>query len=334
MADADKKIRESIDERVYPGAPSQGADGGAETSDGAPGASRSQILARAVFAVSLVLVIGSGAYFALRPSPAPEVQQAGSAVVAADVDDADDARADDEMGSSDAGKPDRRSLRLMWMMRMMRVRTTKWGLPTPTPTGATGQKPRLRRVAAPARRLARPGVPLRLPRALRGSPLHIPAHRVLPALPMVRPPANRGLPAGQSAAHSGSSGSSGSSDGQAAGKPGAPSGSGSGSSGQATISVNVTVDSSSAGGSVSANTTVALAPSSTAYDALCATGLSVNSRKSAFGVYVAGIGGLSEFDHGGGSGWKYKVNGTFPNHSASVHELHDGDSVVWVYVTG
>ncbi|MFR3451818.1 MAG: hypothetical protein ACLTSX_09935 [Collinsella sp.] len=106
MADADKKIRESIDERVYPGAPSQGADGGAETSDGAPGASRSQILARAVLAVSLVLVIGSGAYFALRPSPAPEVQQAGSAVVAADVDDADDARADDETGSSDAG-PDR-----------------------------------------------------------------------------------------------------------------------------------------------------------------------------------------------------------------------------------
>ncbi len=124
MADADKKIHESIDERVYPGAPSQGADGGAETSDGAPGASRSQILARAVLAVSLVLVIGSGAYFALRasrsqilaravlavslvlvigsgayfalrPSPAPEVQQAGSAVVAADVDDADDARADD-----------------------------------------------------------------------------------------------------------------------------------------------------------------------------------------------------------------------------------------------
>ena len=91
---------------------------------------------------------------------------------------------------------------------------------------------------------------------------------------------------------------------------------------------------SSVGGSVSANTTVALAPSSTAYDALCATGFSVNSRNSAFGVYVAGIGGSSEFDHGGGSGWKYKVNGTFPNHSASVHELHDGDSVRWVYVTG
>ena len=285
MADADKKIRESIDERVYPGAPSQGADGGAETPDGASGASRSQILARAVLAVSLVLVIGSGAYFALRPSPAPEVQQAGSAVVAADVDDADDARADDEMGSSDAD-PDRGD---------GAKASAATGGGAGKADGSSGGS------AAPAEGAQ-----------------------------------------GQSAAHSGSSGSSGSSDGQAAGKPGAPSGSGSGSSGQqaaspqapATISVNVTVDSSSVGGSVSANTTVALAPSSTAYDALCATGLSVNSRNSAFGVYVAGIGGLSEFDHGGGSGWKYKVNGTFPNHSASVHELHDGDSVVWVYVTG
>lgn len=271
MADADKKMREPIDERVYPGAPSQGANGGAETSDGAPGASRSQILARAVLAVSLVLVIGSGAYFALRPSPAPEVQQAGSAVVAADVDDADDARADDEMGSSDAG-PDRGD---------GAKASASTGGGADKADGSSGGS------AAPAEGAQ-----------------------------------------GQSAAHSGSSGSSG--------------GSGSGSSGQqaaspqapATISVNVTVDSSSVGGSVSANTTVALAPSSTAYDALCATGLSVNSRNSAFGVYVAGIGGLSEFDHGGGSGWKYKVNGTFPNHSASVHELHDGDSVVWVYVTG
>ena len=282
MADADKKIRESIDERVYPGAPSQGADGGAETSDGVLGASRSQILARVVLAVSLVLVIGSRAYFALRPSPAPEVQQAGSAAVA---DDADDARADDEMGSSDAD-PDRGG-------GAKASASTDGG--ADKADGSSGGS------AAPAE-----GVQ------------------------------------GQSAAHSGSSGSSGSSDGQAAGKPGAPSGSGSGSSGQqaaspqapATISVNVTVDSSSVGGSVSANTMVALAPSSTAYDALCATGLSVNSRNSAFGVYVAGIGGLSEFDHGGGSGWKCKVNGTFLNHSASVHELHDGDSVVWVYVTG
>ncbi|MFR4570355.1 MAG: hypothetical protein ACLT5H_09660 [Collinsella stercoris] len=281
MADADKKIRESIDERVYPGAPSQGADGGAETSDGAPGASRSQLLARAVLAVSLVLVIGSGAYFALRPSPAPEVQQAGSAVVAADVDDADDARADDEMGSSDAD-PERGD---------GAKASASTGGGADKADGSSGGS------AAPAEGAQ-----------------------------------------GQSAAHSGSSGSSGSSDGQAASKPGSQQ-VGIGSSGQqaaspqapATIGVNVTVDSSSVGGSVSANTTVALAPSSTAYDALCATGLSVNSaiRPS---VYVAGIGGLSgstTVEAAGSTGQRH-----VPNHSASVHELHDGDSVVWVYVTG
>lgn len=280
MADADKKIRESIDERVYPGAPSQGASGAAETSDGAPGASRSQIIARAVLAVSLVLVIGSGAYFALRPSPAPEVQQVGSAAVAAD---ADDARTDDEEGLSDAG-----------LDHGDGAKASAGGDAGKT-DGSSGDSGASDEDAQ-----------------------------------------------GQSAARPGSSSSSEPSDDQAVGKPGDSSGSGSGSSGHqaaspqapATISVNVTVDSSSVGGSVSANTTVALAPSSTAYDALCATGLSVNSRNSAFGVYVAGIGGLSEFDHGGGSGWKYKVNGTFPNHSASVHKLHDGDSVVWVYVTG
>ncbi len=281
MADADKKIRESIDERVYPGASAHGADGGAAPPDGAPGASRSQLRARAVGAVSLGRV------------------------------------------------PDRRSLRLMWMMRMMRVRTTKWGLPTPTPTGATGQKPRLRRDADDARADDEMGSSDADPD--RGDGAKASASTGGGADKADGSSGGSAVPAegaqGQSAAHSGSSGFSGSPDGQAAGKPEAPSGSGSGSSGQqavspqapATISVNVTVDSSSAGGSVSADTTVALAPSSTAYDALCATGLSVNSRNSAFGVYVAGIGGLSEFDHGGGSGWKYKVNGTFPNHSASVH---------------
>ena len=172
MADADKKMREPIDERVYPGAPSQGAGGGAETSDGAPGASRSQIIARAVLAVSLVLVIGSGAYFALRPSPAPEVQQAGSAVVAADVDDADDARADDEMGSSDAD-PDRGD---------GAKASASTGGGADKADGSSGGS------AVPAE-------------GARGSPLHIPAHRVLPALPMVRPPANRGLPAGRDRAH-------------------------------------------------------------------------------------------------------------------------------------
>lgn len=101
----------------------------------------------------------------------------------------------------------------------------------------------------------------------------------------------------------------------------------------ATVTVRVVVDSSAVGGSVSADTTLSFDPGVSAYDALCGTGLSVNARDSGFGVYVAAIGGLAEKEHGGESGWKYSVNGTFPGYASSGYELKDGDVVKWVYVT-
>lgn len=100
-----------------------------------------------------------------------------------------------------------------------------------------------------------------------------------------------------------------------------------------TVTVRVIVDSSRAGSPVSADQTLTFEKGATAYDAVCGLGLSVNARNSSFGIYVAGIGGLAEFDHGGESGWKYSVNGTFPNHAADKSVLSDGDVVRWVYVT-
>lgn len=50
-------------------------------------------------------------------------------------------------------------------------------------------------------------------------------------------------------------------------------------------------------------------------------------------IYVKGINGLMEFDYGGMSGWKYKVNGTYPQTSAGACTLKDGDQVEWVYST-
>lgn len=100
-----------------------------------------------------------------------------------------------------------------------------------------------------------------------------------------------------------------------------------------TVTVRVIVDSSRAGNAVSADQTLTFEKGATAYDAVCALGLSVNARNTGFGIYVAGIGGLAEFDHGGESGWKYSVNGTFPNYSAGKAVLSDGDVVRWVYVT-
>ena len=78
--------------------------------------------------------------------------------------------------------------------------------------------------------------------------------------------------------------------------------------------------------------TFTFAKGATAYDALCALGLSVNAQNSAYGVYVSAIGGLAQFDHGSNSGWVFSVNGTSPNKSASAYVLSDGDVVSWYYV--
>lgn len=102
----------------------------------------------------------------------------------------------------------------------------------------------------------------------------------------------------------------------------------------ATITVAVSVDSSAVGSPVSLVTNVTLNQGATVYDALVATGLSVNAHSSQFGMYVVGIGGLAEKEHGGTSGWTYYHNGVFINNAASGTVLSDGDAVSWVYVAG
>jgi len=48
-------------------------------------------------------------------------------------------------------------------------------------------------------------------------------------------------------------------------------------------------------------------------------------------VYVEAINNIFEFDSGPLSGWKYRVNGVFPSHSASSFVLQDGDFIEWLY---
>lgn len=103
---------------------------------------------------------------------------------------------------------------------------------------------------------------------------------------------------------------------------------------KSTVTVSVSVSSSAVGSPVASSGTYTFKKGATAYDALCALGLSVNARSSAYGVYVAAIGGLAEKEHGSGSGWMYAVNGSEPSYSAGSYELADGDSVSWYYVTG
>lgn len=116
----------------------------------------------------------------------------------------------------------------------------------------------------------------------------------------------------------------------------APGGGSSGSSqhqpSASVVSVTVSVSSSAAGGAVSGGSSPTFAYGATAYDALCATGLSVNAAASQYGVYVTAIGGLAEKEHGANSGWMYSVNGQVPSVSCSSYVLQDGDSVAWYYV--
>ena len=100
------------------------------------------------------------------------------------------------------------------------------------------------------------------------------------------------------------------------------------------VTVTVAVTSSAVGNPVSAGGTYTFNEGATVYDALCALGLSVNAHGSSYGTYVAAIGGLAEKEHGGTSGWMYSVNGVAPNTACSNYVLHNGDSVVWYYVTG
>lgn len=76
--------------------------------------------------------------------------------------------------------------------------------------------------------------------------------------------------------------------------------------------------------------------SSTAYSVLRElakqNGKSISTKGFGSTVYVSGIDGLKEFDHGLSSGWMYKVNGTPPNIGAEAYRLKAGDQVIWYYV--
>lgn len=71
----------------------------------------------------------------------------------------------------------------------------------------------------------------------------------------------------------------------------------------------------------------------TAFSLLQKTGLNYkyNYHPKYEGVYVSSIEGLAEFDGGPNSGWMYRVNGDFPNYSASLYTLKKGDKVEWLY---
>lgn len=107
-----------------------------------------------------------------------------------------------------------------------------------------------------------------------------------------------------------------------------------------TMNVRVTIDSSAADSSVSADITTSVPAGASVYDALVTAcdqaGISVNARNTQYGIYVAAIGGLAEMDSrfSGTTGWRYGVNSTdYIGTACSNYTVHDGDTIMWWYTT-
>ena len=116
------------------------------------------------------------------------------------------------------------------------------------------------------------------------------------------------------------------------------------------ITVTVTVDCSAAFGNlvsgddsflpqsgIMLSTSVTVKKDASAFEAIQAacqnSGLSLNysGSQARRNVYIQGVGGLSEKDCGGQSGWKYSVNGTTPGKGCSAYTLGGGDAVRLYY---
>lgn len=168
-----------------------------------------------------------------------------------------------------------------------------------------------------------------------------------------------GSSSGKKSSGSKSSGNSKSGSGKSSGKSSSASSGGGGSGGssssgqqkhKATCSISITchklvgnndIDRATkanvpSSGVLLSNMTVEIRSGDSVYDVLKRAcdqrGLVVAAENTGLGIYVAGIGGLYEKAAGGESGWKYKVNGSYPNDSAGDVGVSDGDVIEWVYV--
>lgn len=61
-------------------------------------------------------------------------------------------------------------------------------------------------------------------------------------------------------------------------------------------------------------------------------GFALNIDNTQFGKYIAGIAGIEEKSCGDESGWKYKVDGTYPGESCSEITVSGGEKIVWTFV--
>jgi hypothetical protein len=71
---------------------------------------------------------------------------------------------------------------------------------------------------------------------------------------------------------------------------------------------------------------VTLKTDASVYDVIKASGIAFAGK-----TYISSIGGLSEGDGGGKSGWMYSVNGAYPPVGVTKYVVKNGDSVRFCY---
>lgn len=92
-----------------------------------------------------------------------------------------------------------------------------------------------------------------------------------------------------------------------------------------------------ADGSILAPVTVTVTDGESVYDVLRSTcsnmGILLDATYSPIygSAYIRGINNIYEFDCGNLSGWKYRVNGEYPNYGCSAYMVKDGDVIEWTY---
>lgn len=100
------------------------------------------------------------------------------------------------------------------------------------------------------------------------------------------------------------------------------------------INVTVAIDMPDNGMAESSVTNVTIPQDGTAYDALKASGATVQDEDGDYGKFVTSINGVENGSEGSASGWVYTVNDEQVTVSCDECVLAEGDTVTWSFYVG
>lgn len=100
------------------------------------------------------------------------------------------------------------------------------------------------------------------------------------------------------------------------------------------LNVTVAIDMPDNGMAESSVTNVAIPQGGTAYDALKASGATVQDEDGDYGKFITAINGVENGSEGSASGWVFTVNDEQVTVSCDECTLAEGDTVTWSFYVG